>query len=359
MENSRTLNDLKELEVIELGTFRRLHRLRTMKNGLKEHALRVAYARRYLVRVKLVFYDLYEAHGELLSVKLTVAKTEFTEFVSGKENAIIFMKHTIHYTLLEDFECNSGQDALLHKNAHFLNATKIRNLLRNREFDIWCRHPQKGKGVVLFKQYPGANKWICKHEGLSNSEWRDGIKMVGNVAAVRSVPGRSQDNRYADYNTFEEVHGLSVTDSTRRIDIIAFKESTRSGFIIDPTVRFETNEEQPAEVDKEKKNIYNPTIPYYQLEELEVIGLLIGARGAAERTGMASCKIFRRQSNRVLSNDRLSMLFLDLCNCGKPRKKHSQVGRSGNLNGGSPECESRAERMDHLARSDVKHKIKS
>ncbi|KAJ4431736.1 hypothetical protein ANN_20338 [Periplaneta americana] len=86
----------------------------------------------------------------------------------------------------------------------------------------------------------------------------------------------------ADYNTFEEVHGLSVTGSTRRIDIIAFKESTRSGFIIGPTVRFETNEEQPAEVDKEKKNIYNPTIPYclqkYQLEELEVIGLLVGAR---------------------------------------------------------------------------------
>ncbi|KAJ4434433.1 hypothetical protein ANN_22995 [Periplaneta americana] len=81
------------------------------------------------------------------------------------------------------------------------------------------------------------------------------------------------------------VHGLSVTGSTLRIDIIAFKESTRSGFIIDPTVRFETIEEQPAEVDKEKNNIYNPTIPYYlqkyQLKELEVIGLLVGARGTA------------------------------------------------------------------------------
>ncbi|KAJ4440138.1 hypothetical protein ANN_08276 [Periplaneta americana] len=83
----------------------------------------------------------------------------------------------------------------------------------------------------------------------------------------------------------EEVHGLSVTGSTWRIDIIAFKESTRSGFTIDPTVRFETNEEQPAEVEKEKKNIYNPIIPYhlqkYHLEELEVIGLLVGARGTA------------------------------------------------------------------------------
>ncbi|KAJ4428322.1 hypothetical protein ANN_24341 [Periplaneta americana] len=62
-------------------------------------------------------------------------------------------------------------------------------------------------------------------------------------------------------------------------------KASKSGFIIDPTVRFETNEEQSAEVDKEKKNIYNPTIPYYlqkyQLEELEVIGLLVGARGTA------------------------------------------------------------------------------
>ncbi|KAJ4449022.1 hypothetical protein ANN_00416, partial [Periplaneta americana] len=218
------------------------------------------------------------------------------------------------------------EDALFHKNEHFLNVTKIRNLLRSREFDIWCRHPQKGKGVVLFKQYPGANKWICKHKGLSNSEWRDGIKMVGNVAVVCAVPGRSQDNRcrhchnevetlahvlgscphgealrnarhhqvrsiiatalkHADYNTFEEVHGLSVTGSTWCIDIIAFKESTRSGYIIDPTMHFETDEEQPAEVDNEKKNIYNPTIPYYlnkyQLKELEVIGLLVGARGTA------------------------------------------------------------------------------
>ncbi|KAJ4432384.1 hypothetical protein ANN_21003 [Periplaneta americana] len=50
-------------------------------------------------------------------------------------------------------------------------------------------------------------------------------------------------------------------------------------------MRFETDEEQPAEVDNEKKNIYNPTIPYYlkkyQLKELEVIGLLVGARGTA------------------------------------------------------------------------------
>ncbi|KAJ4443473.1 hypothetical protein ANN_05145 [Periplaneta americana] len=74
---------------------------------------------------------------------------------------------------------------------------------------------------------------------------------------------------------------LDITN-TRRIDIIAFKEFTRSGFIIDPTMRFGTNKEQPAEVNKEKKDIYNPTIVYYlqkyQLKELEIIGLLVGAR---------------------------------------------------------------------------------
>ncbi|KAJ4437545.1 hypothetical protein ANN_17690 [Periplaneta americana] len=66
---------------------------------------------------------------------------------------------------------------------------------------------------------------------------------------------------------------------------IMMQESTWSGFIIDSNVRFKTNEEQPAEVDKEKKNIHNLTIPYYlqkyQLKELEVIGLLFGARGTA------------------------------------------------------------------------------
>ncbi|KAJ4437590.1 hypothetical protein ANN_17735 [Periplaneta americana] len=112
---------------------------------------------------------------------------------------------------------------------------------------------------------------------------------------VRSIIATALND--ADYNTFEEVHGLSVTGSTRRIDIIAFKESTRSGYIIDPTVHFETDEEQPAEVDNEKKNIYNPTIPYYlkkyQLKELEVIGLLVEAREAhlpsQRQTGIISC----------------------------------------------------------------------
>lgn len=34
--------------------------------------------------------------------------------------------------------------------------------------------------------------------------------------------------------------------------------------IIDPTIRLETNKEQPEEVNQEKFSIYEPCIPYFQ-----------------------------------------------------------------------------------------------
>ena len=160
--------------------------------------------------------------------------------------------------------------------------------------------------MVLFKQYTPANKWIRNHKGLSCSEWREAIKMTANVSAVRSVPGRSQgDNlcrrchrefetlahvlgvcshgellrnlrhhaarsaianalRKQGYETYEEVHGLSKDGSHRRIDIIAFKPNCSHGYIIDPTIRFETHENQPKEVDVEKRNLYEGTIDFYR-----------------------------------------------------------------------------------------------
>ncbi|KAJ4441024.1 hypothetical protein ANN_10873, partial [Periplaneta americana] len=65
-----------------------------------------------------------------------------------------------------------------------------------------------------------------------------------------------------------------------RIDIIAYSQTTKKGYIIDPTIRNEMGSSQSEDVNKEKINIYLPTVDYfkakYQLEE--VIGLLIGAR---------------------------------------------------------------------------------
>ena len=149
--------------------------------------------------------------------------------------------------------------------------------------------------------------------------------MVGNVTAVRTIPGRSQDARcrhqnctefetlphvlgscdrgnllrntrhhlirtqIADalrtngFNVHEEIHCVGDGDSNRRADIIAMLPDSKYGYIIDPTVRMEVDEQQPEMVNLEKQNIYNSCIPYlkekYDLEEMEVIGLLVGARG--------------------------------------------------------------------------------
>ncbi|KAJ4428045.1 hypothetical protein ANN_24059 [Periplaneta americana] len=81
----------------------------------------------------------------------------------------------------------------------------------------------------------------------------------------------------------EEVFCLATNGSSRRIDIIAYSQTTKKGCIIDPTIRIETGSSQPEDVNQEKINIYLPTVDYfkvkYQHEDIEVIGLLIGARG--------------------------------------------------------------------------------
>ncbi|KAJ4433747.1 hypothetical protein ANN_16059 [Periplaneta americana] len=175
----------------------------------------------------------------------------------------------------------------------YVNMRKAGNIVRGSTCSIGNK-----KQVALHKLHPPLRDWVVAAGDaaivtLLADSMLDWLPSPLNYTTMTSnfrpshckmfIRHLNEIVRNADYNTFEEVHGLSVTGSTRRIDIIAFKESTRSGYIIDPTVRFETDEEQPAEMDNEKKNIYNPTIPYYlkkyQLKEHEVIGLLVGARG--------------------------------------------------------------------------------
>ncbi|KAJ4434816.1 hypothetical protein ANN_23387 [Periplaneta americana] len=82
-------------------------------------------------------------------------------------------------------------------------------------------------------------------------------------------------------HTEQKVHGLATQGSVRRIGIIAIKSN--SAYILDPTITFETRADQPHEVDSEKKWIYEPTIPFYKdkysLSYIDVIGLMVGARG--------------------------------------------------------------------------------
>jgi len=62
---------------------------------------------------------------------------------------------------------------------------------------------------------------------------------------------------------------------------------SKKNYILDPTFRLETSIEQPTEVDKEKKNIFEPAISYskekYPLKEITVYGLLIGSRRTIPR----------------------------------------------------------------------------
>lgn len=224
---------------------------------------------------------------------------------------------------------------------------KIRQELRNREFKKWSEMKMRGAGVCLFGQEKSHNKWLTVEEGLTNSERTDLIKMCTNTSAVRGIPGRSTDGtkcrrcctsteteqpnetlahilgkcpyglqlRLTRHNIirsimakalgertdlfdeiYEEVHGIQEGGGTRRIDIIAIDRKKKKGIIVDPTIKFESTLDQPEEVHKKKRDTYEPTIAYYkdkyQLHEIEIIGVMIGARGTVTTFCKKFCERF-------------------------------------------------------------------
>ncbi|KAJ4450518.1 hypothetical protein ANN_01945 [Periplaneta americana] len=119
----------------------------------------------------------------------------------------------------------------------------------------------------------------CQHgELLRNSRHHNIRKLI--AQALRKRP----------FEVHEEVHCVaSEGGGIRRADIVALDKNNSKGFILDPTVRFELSQTQPSEDNKEKQQIYEPTIPYfrekYQMEGTwEVHGLMIGARGTIPRS---------------------------------------------------------------------------
>ncbi|KAJ4426707.1 hypothetical protein ANN_26505 [Periplaneta americana] len=119
--------------------------------------------------------------------------------------------------------------------------------------------------------------------------------MVGYVAPVRAVPGRSRDGtRYrrclSETETLPHILGFcpysEVLRNIRHHAVCSMLaealKDNNSAYILDPTIRFETHADQPHEVDSEKKRIYEPTIPFYKdkysLSHIDVIGLMVGAR---------------------------------------------------------------------------------
>ncbi|KAJ4426743.1 hypothetical protein ANN_26542 [Periplaneta americana] len=209
----------------------------------------------------------------------------------------------------------------------FTKAT-IRNLLkelRGREYESWKTLSGRGKGVEMYSEVTAANSWIANKKGLSTSELISSLKMTANLTAVRSDPGRSLDGTRCRYGfpeietlahvlgfceqgllltnsrhhlvrskiaaalrnkgwiVEEEISFLAENWSTRRVDILAYNADTKQGIIVDPTIRFEVECHQSAEVHLEKKSIYEPTVNYFKLKyaliHVKLFGLLIGARG--------------------------------------------------------------------------------
>lgn len=92
----------------------------------------------------------------------------------------------------------------------------------------------------------------------------------------------------------EEIYCVDVNGTSRRADIFAYNRATGKGFIIDPTVRMEGDIDQFTAVDSEKKGIYEPCVPYFQskynVSDIEVIGLYIGARGTISKNFVSFSK---------------------------------------------------------------------
>ena len=207
---------------------------------------------------------------------------------------------------------------------------QLRQAVWDKAFESWAAMDYAGVGVKRYRTYTKANHFICDKRGLTGSGWVAAIKMSSNYANLAGIPGNSQASsrrcRRCGYVFETLVHvlgafefglnrrnarhhkvkhaiaellrskGLQKVDeapcqdahgSMRRVDILAIDERCRRAYIVDQTVRFETNADVDEAVREERRRIYESCIP--DLKERyghdgdydnEVLGLWFGARGA-------------------------------------------------------------------------------
>ena len=81
---------------------------------------------------------------------------------------------------------------------------------------------------------------------------------------------------------------LTYCHSHIQLDIIAFRDDDPRALIVDPTIRYETNDlDKASNVEYEKHQIYSKCVEYYNEKyfpiygnkEYKVYGLLFGSRG--------------------------------------------------------------------------------
>lgn len=235
--------------------------------------------------------------------------------------------------LARTFDCHQEmQDCVKALNVTESNSSvKMRAELRRRSYDLWCKQAWQGFGVHNFDTYHPTNHFMTSKSRLTSSEFTAAIKLNTNYANVRGLPWSTTDNNLCrkcgkeketpahvigscssnnsqiiarhhrvkksitkilqqkGFDCFEEVYAIDQKGSNRFSDIVAFDRRNDQAIIVDPTVRFETNDlQQDEKIKKEKSSIYESCLPYYSEKYLtqygvrnwSVFGLWFGARGS-------------------------------------------------------------------------------
>lgn len=209
---------------------------------------------------------------------------------------------------------------------------QIRANLREREFNKWKTMNYQGIGVKHFSDFPRGNRFAYDQGKLSSSEWTASLKLNNGYANLRGVPGvvsssdpaalycrhkcrtketpshvlgccphgehlrnsrhHSLKNKIAEllrekgFHCVIEAYCKDGGGENRYVDILAAKPGLSTAFIIDPTVRWESNGDVGEVVQRDKASIYDSCVPYIKenytfigKRDVEVIGLWFGARG--------------------------------------------------------------------------------
>lgn len=224
--------------------------------------------------------------------------------------------------------------------------------LRQKSFDTWSTKVYQGAGIIHFKNHTATNSFIYNKNSLSSSQWTAAIKLNCNYANLRGVPGVSVNGdrlcrkcgkenetpshvtgncganstkiiarhnhvkhrltsllREKGFDCFEEVYAKDDLGSNRFADIIAFDNKSNLAMIVDPTVRYESNDvNQDEGVQKEKKHIYESCIPFcrekflkqYGEREWKVFGLWFGSRGTISDSVIEFFNLFKLEKKAVV-----------------------------------------------------------
>ncbi|KAJ4429751.1 hypothetical protein ANN_21955 [Periplaneta americana] len=190
------------------------------------------------------------------------------------------------------------------RNASWFESSRGKKFSHEISASVWDRCPPSivmHLGSYDRSGYKRKKNLLVNHLSLNKSFYSRQLlfkRRVVNRIEKKTSPGISQALRNKSFEVHEEVHCVaSEGGGIRRADIVALDKTNSKGFILDPTVRFEMSQTQPSEVNKEKQQIYEPTIPYfrekYQMEGTwEVHGLMIGARGTIPRSTVNTIKTF-------------------------------------------------------------------